>query len=131
MNGIDQWGLADNPRTVLHWYDFLCPFCYVGQHRNAILIRHGVQVDELAFQAHRDIPLGGIPAGPRNGPMYAALEREGKEAGLPLHWPARLPNTRQALAAAEWVRRTDSTQPRHELRQFGQAERRPVPALFS
>jgi predicted DsbA family dithiol-disulfide isomerase len=24
---------------------------------------------------------------------------------LRLHWPARLPNTRQALAAAEWVRR--------------------------
>jgi predicted DsbA family dithiol-disulfide isomerase len=37
--------------------------------------------------------------------MYAALEREAKEAGLRLHWPARLPNTRQALTAAEWVRR--------------------------
>ena len=105
MNEIDQWGLADNPRTVLHWYDFLCPFCYVGQQRNAILIRHGLQVDELAFQAHPDIPLGGIPAGPRNGPMYATLEREAKEAGLRLQWPSRLPNTRQALAAAEWVRR--------------------------
>jgi hypothetical protein len=22
---------------VLHWYDFLCPFCYVAQQRNAIL----------------------------------------------------------------------------------------------
>jgi predicted DsbA family dithiol-disulfide isomerase len=105
MNEIDQRGLADNPRTVLHWYDFLCPFCYVGQQRNAILIRHGLQVDELAFQAHPDIPLGGIPAGPRNGPMYATLEREAKAAGLRLHWPGRLPNTRQALAAAEWVRR--------------------------
>jgi len=105
MNEIDQWGLADNPRTVLHWYDFLCPFCYVGQQRNAILIRHGLQVDELAFQAHPDIPLGGIPAGPRNGPMYATLEREAKEAGLRLQWPSRVPNTRQALAASEWVRR--------------------------
>ena len=19
-----------NPRAVLHWYDFLCPFCYIG-----------------------------------------------------------------------------------------------------
>jgi predicted DsbA family dithiol-disulfide isomerase len=105
MTEIDQRGLADNPRTVLHWYDFLCPFCYVGQQRNAILIRHGLHVDELAFQAHPNIPLGGIPAGPRNGLMYATLEREAKEAGLRLHWPARLPNTRQALAAAEWVRR--------------------------
>ena len=93
------------PGTVLHWYDFLCPFCYVGQHRTAILVRHGLHVVELPFQAHPDIPLGGIPAGPRDGPMYAMLEREAEEAGLPLHWPPRLPNTRRALAAAEWARR--------------------------
>ena len=92
-------------RTVLHWYDFLCPFCYVGQHRTAILVRHGLHLVELPFQAHPDIPVGGIPAGPRNGPMYAMLEREAKEAGLPLNWPPRLPNTRRALAAAEWARR--------------------------
>jgi predicted DsbA family dithiol-disulfide isomerase len=102
-----------DPRTVLHWYDFLCPFCYVGQHRTAILVRHGLHVVELPFQAHPDIPPGGIPAGPRNGPMYAMLEREAKEAGLPLNWPARLPNTRRALAAAEWARR-------HQPRAFPQ-----------
>jgi len=45
---------------VLRWYDFLCPFCYVGQQRTA--------------------------------------------AGLPLNRPAHLPDTRRALAAAEWVR---------------------------
>jgi len=43
--------------------------------------------------------------GPRNGAMYFTLESEAKEAGLCLKWPSRLPNTRQALAAAEWVRR--------------------------
>jgi predicted DsbA family dithiol-disulfide isomerase len=102
-----------DPRTVLHWYDFLCPFCYVGQHRTAILVRHGLHVVELPFQAHPDIPPGGIPAGPRNGPMYAMLEREAKAVGLPLHWPARLPNTRRALAAAEWARR-------HQPRAFPQ-----------
>jgi predicted DsbA family dithiol-disulfide isomerase len=37
--------------------------------------------------------------------MYARLEREAKEAGLPLNWPPRLPDTRRALAAAEWTRR--------------------------
>jgi predicted DsbA family dithiol-disulfide isomerase len=103
----------DDPRTVMHWYDFLCPFCYVGQHRTAILVHHGLHVVELPFQAHPDIPPGGIPAGPRHGPMYAMLEREAKEAGLPLHWPRRLPNTRRALAAAEWARR-------HQPRTFPQ-----------
>jgi predicted DsbA family dithiol-disulfide isomerase len=95
----------NSPGTVLHWYDFVCPFCYIGQHRNAILVRHGLRVVALPFQAHPDIPPGGIAAGPRNGPTYAMLEREAREAGLPLHWPRHLPNTRRALAAAEWARR--------------------------
>jgi predicted DsbA family dithiol-disulfide isomerase len=94
-----------NPRTVLRWYDFLCPFCYVGQNRTAILVRHGLDVIELPFQAHPDIPPAGLPVGPRNGLMYTNLEREAKEAGLSLNWPTRLPNTRRALVAAEWVRR--------------------------
>jgi len=98
----------DDRRTVLHWYDFLCPFCYVGQHRTAILLQHGLQVIQLPFQAHPDIPAGGVPAGPRHGPMYAMLEREAREAGLLLHWPPRLPDTRRALAAAEWARRHQS-----------------------
>ncbi|WP_263366489.1 DsbA family oxidoreductase [Edaphobacter bradus] len=75
------------------------------QHRNAILVRHGLRISELAFQAHPDIPPGGISAGPRDGPMYAMLEREAREAGLPLNWPRHLPNTRRALAAAEWAQR--------------------------
>jgi predicted DsbA family dithiol-disulfide isomerase len=36
--------------------------------------------------------------------MYAMLEKEARMAGLPLQWPRHLPNTRRALAAAEWVR---------------------------
>src|SRR5262249_55294150 len=76
---------TDDPsRVVLNWYDFICPFCYVGQQRNAILDRHGFDVVELPFQAHPDIPTGGIIAGPRTGSMYVMLEREAKEAGLKL-----------------------------------------------
>jgi len=41
--------------------------------------------------------------------MYAMLEREAEEAGLQLHWPQRLPNTRMALAAAEWTRQHRSS----------------------
>lgn len=95
----------DDLRRVLEWYDFLCPFCYVGQSRTALLVRHGLRVAAMPFQAHPDIPPGGIPAGPRKGPMYEMLEREAKEVGLPLNWPSRLPDTRLALAAAEWIRR--------------------------
>lgn len=105
MREINERQYADSPGTVLHWYDFICPFCYIGQQRNAILVQYGLHVVELAFQAHTEIPSGGIPAGPRNGPMYAMLEHEAREAELPLRWPKRLPNTRLALAAAEWIRR--------------------------
>jgi predicted DsbA family dithiol-disulfide isomerase len=113
----------DDSRIVLNWYDFLCPFCYIGQSRTGILVRHGLHVVELPFQAHPDIPPGGIAAGPRNGPMYAMLEREAKEAGLPLKWPARLPDTRRALAAAEWARR-------HQPRAFPELHKRLFAAHF-
>jgi predicted DsbA family dithiol-disulfide isomerase len=94
----------DDFRTVLHWYDFLCPFCYVAQNRNEILERGGFVVVELPFEVHPNIPADGTDAGPRHDPMYATLEREAKNAGLILRWPPRLPNTRLALATAEWVR---------------------------
>jgi predicted DsbA family dithiol-disulfide isomerase len=97
--GLDAAG------TLLYWYDFLCPFCYVAQARNAMLRRQGFQLVELPFQAHPEIPPGGVAAGPRAGPTYAMLEAEAARAGLPLRWPPHLPNTRRALAMAEWTRR--------------------------
>lgn len=100
---IDVRGLLqDQP---LHWYDFICPFCYVGQHRSNILEKQGLHVTELPFQAHPEIPASGMAMGPRTGPMYQLLEREAKEAGLVINWPPWLPNTRYALAVTEWVRR--------------------------
>jgi predicted DsbA family dithiol-disulfide isomerase len=94
----------DEARQVLHWYDFLCPFCYVGQQRSAIFESHGFNVIDLPFQAHPEIPPDGRAIGERRGPMYARLEDEARTAGLQLVWPHRLPNTRMALAAAEWAR---------------------------
>jgi predicted DsbA family dithiol-disulfide isomerase len=93
---------------VLHWYDFICPFCYVAQHRTAIFARRGIEVVDLPFRAHPEIPLGGIRAPSRIGPMYDVLEREAVDAGLPLYWPPRLPNTLRALEVAEWVRHLQS-----------------------
>ena len=89
---------------MLHWYDFLCPFCYVGQQRNTIFEERGFKVVDIPFQAHPDIPPGGRAAGERSGPMRAYIEEEARAAGLPLVWPDRLPNPRMALAAAEWTR---------------------------
>ena len=95
---------AQNPLVVLHWYDFICPFCYVGQQRTKILVRNGFAVIELPFRAHPEIPAHGMQIGPRRGAMYKNLQWEALEAGLTLNWPSHLPNTSVALAAAEWVR---------------------------
>jgi predicted DsbA family dithiol-disulfide isomerase len=89
---------------VLHWYDFLCRFCYVGQGRNEIFERYGFRVLDMPFEAHPDIPPSGRSMSSREGPMYEFIEAEARAAGLPLKWPSRLPNTRMALAAAEWAR---------------------------
>ena len=105
MSAVTEHDDLKGPTTVLHWYDFICPFCYIGQQRNAILTRKGLNIVELPFQAHPEIPVGGITAvRQRSGTMYAMLEREAEEAGLQLNWPPRLPNTRMALATAEWTR---------------------------
>lgn len=39
-----------NLRAVTRSYDFLCPFCYIGRSRNAVLVQHGFHLVELAFQ---------------------------------------------------------------------------------
>ena len=101
---IDQLIRGDGPdgaRRVLHWYDLMCPFCYVGQQRNTIFAAHGFDVVELPFQAHPEIPPGGRPAGERSDALVARIGAEAQASGLPLAWPARLPNSRMALAAAE------------------------------
>jgi predicted DsbA family dithiol-disulfide isomerase len=106
--GNEPLKVKDGPSgalQVLHWYDFLCPFCYVGQQRNTIFESRGFEVVDVPFQAHPDIPLSGRAVGERIGPMYAHIEEEARAAGLKLVWPDRLPNTRMVLAAAEWSRR--------------------------
>lgn len=100
--GLD---LSPDPYRVWYWYDFVCPSSYVGQDRTAILMARGFEVIQLPFRAHSDIPATGIRIGPLRGPMYAAVERDCAEAGLPLRWPSHVPDSKTALAAAEWVRR--------------------------
>ena len=95
----------DNKPIAYQWYDLTCPFCYVSQSRNNILQSNGYDLISLPFQAHPEVPAAGIYMGKRNGPMYELLQKEADEAGLPLSWPERLPNSRYALALAEQVRK--------------------------
>jgi predicted DsbA family dithiol-disulfide isomerase len=89
---------------VLHWFDFICPFCYIAQDRNRILRDAAVCVVELPMRIHPEIAPGGVPAPPRIGPMYDYLVEEASAAGLELNWSPRIPYSRFALAAAQAVR---------------------------
>jgi predicted DsbA family dithiol-disulfide isomerase len=97
-------GWAPEPGVVWYWYDFLCPFSYVGHDRPGILRSHGLEVIELPLQLHPEIPPGGVAVSAQDNATHESLEQEAREAGLELRWPARLPFSRPALAAAEWVR---------------------------
>lgn len=88
------------------FFDFTCPFCYLAQPVNKRLVASGITLTHLPFQPHPDIPPEGIYLGPRSGPMYTDLEGRAKAENLPLKWRNTLPNSKIALAAAEWVRRT-------------------------
>ena len=90
--------------SVLHWFDFICPFCYVAQDRNRILRDAAVTVIDQPLQIHPEIGPGGAPAPPRTGRMYEQLAQAAREAGLALRWAPRIPSSRYALAAAESVR---------------------------
>lgn len=90
--------------AIFHWYDFVCPFCYLSQPDNAELVAAGLPLVELGFSAHPEIPPGGSYVGPRSGAMYDSIGETASRLRLPLNWPDRLPNSRLALSAAEWVR---------------------------
>ena len=83
------------------WSDYLCPWCYLGQDRTALLRSLGVSVTVLPYELHPDVPVGGRPLAVR----YSRVAAECAEIGMPFAAPGFVPNTRYALSVAEWVRR--------------------------
>lgn len=88
------------------WSDYLCPWCYVGQHRDRLLTDLGVAVTHLPYELHPEIPPEGRTVRPdgRLRTTFDRLEDACDEADMPFRRPTRMPNTRRALETAEWVR---------------------------
>jgi predicted DsbA family dithiol-disulfide isomerase len=82
------------------WSDYICPWCYLGQDRTALLRSLGVAVTPRPFELHPDIPIGGIPIRRR----YSRIAAGCADAGLPFRPPTVVPNSRRALLTAESVR---------------------------
>jgi len=88
------------------WSDYLCPWCYVGQQRDAVFATLGVTVVHRPYELHPEIGSAGRPVRPdgRLRPTFERIEAECASLGMPFRRPIRMPNTRRALATAEWVR---------------------------
>jgi predicted DsbA family dithiol-disulfide isomerase len=84
------------------WSDYICPWCYLGQDRTALLESLGVRVTARPFELHPATPAGGIPLGRRYSRIATACE----EVGLEFNAPPVLSNSHRALIAAEAVRRS-------------------------
>ena len=90
------------------WSDYLCPWCYLGLDRQQQLVDLGIEVVVRPYELHREIPEGGRPIneGGRTAEVFDHVGRECEAVGLPFVRPARSPNTRHVLEAAEHVRLT-------------------------
>lgn len=93
---------------VTVWSDYLCPWCYLGLDREQQLEDLGVEVVIRPWELHPEIPLEGreLRDGGRTAAVFDFVGRECEAVGLPFHRPARSPNTRAVLGAAEHVRLT-------------------------
>ena len=66
----------------------------------------GLTVVHRPYELHPEIPPSGkrVRLDGRMAPTFARIAAECDAIGLPFRPPDRMPNTRRALAAAEWVR---------------------------
>jgi len=91
---------------VVCWSDYLCPWCYVGQHREGLLRDRGLSVTVLPFELHPEIGAQGRRVRPdgRLRTTFERIEEECDRLGMAFRRPTRMPNTRRALETAEWTR---------------------------
>ncbi len=92
--------------------DFVCPFCFVTEASSLVRLEreYDVELDWRGFELHPDTPPGGVTLADYFGAARArAMARYIEEFaasfgvfGLAPH--ERIPNTRKALAVAEWAR---------------------------
>lgn len=71
-----------------------------------MLAAAGMTVVHRPYELHPEIPSTGRRVRPdgRLAPTFARVAAECEAVGLPWQAPTRMPNTRRALATAEWVR---------------------------
>src|SRR3954452_9045922 len=101
--GLLGWAFA---MQVKVWSDYICPWCYLGRDRTALLRSLDVEVTQLPFELHPDLAPSARPvkATGRLAAVYASIEQECDALSMPFRAPTHVPNSRRALETAELVR---------------------------
>lgn len=98
--------------TLTLYTDFICPFCYIAERSTLerLVREYDVRLAWNGFELHHELPEGGMAfsamfPGRDTGAMAAHTAAYAKSFGvsIPKH-PSHVPNTRKALAAAEYAR---------------------------
>jgi predicted DsbA family dithiol-disulfide isomerase len=96
--------------SVTLFSDFICPYCYVGEHAaRGALEALGLDLEWRGFEIHPEIPPGGIPAESLArmgfGGQWRRVEEFAAAARVPIARPPLLSSSRLALEGAELARR--------------------------
>jgi predicted DsbA family dithiol-disulfide isomerase len=88
------------------WFDYVCPWAYLGRDRTALMRDLGVDVTVRPFELHPEIPREGVEVRPggRLDRVFQLIGAECAELGIPFAPPARSRNSRLALETTEVVR---------------------------
>ena len=97
---------------LLLYSDFVCPFCFIAERSSLVRLQEefDIVVDWRGFELHPETPQGGMPVTAlvprsRRETMRDYLRGFAARFGVNLmETPERLPNTRRALAMAEYAR---------------------------
>lgn len=88
------------------WNDYLCPWAYLGRDRAALMRDLGVELTQLPYELHPEIPPDGraVRPGGRLAAVFTHIGNECDELGIPFRPPARIPNTHHVLQLTEIIR---------------------------
>src|SRR3569832_2026853 len=105
--------------TLRLYTDFVCPFCFIAEQSTVprLLADFDLTLDWRGFELHPSTPKGGLPLqrlfpGRDLAQMHEGTTRFAARFGVTdFQPPARLQNSRRALAVAEWARATGRLEP--------------------
>jgi predicted DsbA family dithiol-disulfide isomerase len=97
--------------TLELFSDFVCPFCYIAERSSLTRLKgeFELSIDWRGFELRPDTPDAGVDMAQVFPPARLAMMRErlrevAKRFAVKMGEPSWLPNTRKALAIAEWAR---------------------------